>query len=188
MNYTIDEEVWKAVCGYEGIYEVSSFGRVKTCKTGMIRKQNAVKGYYLVGLSKNGVKKRISVHRLVATAFIANPEGKREVNHLDEIKTNNHISNLSWATPKENSNWGTRNERISEYVTANPVKWKNANGKNKAVYQIDIDTGEIVGRYDSVGKALEAMGSSPKSGSLSGCLTGSGGRKTYKGFKWKYAN
>lgn len=193
MNYITEKEVWKDVFGYEGLYEVSTLGRVRNSKSGRIRKQSINKGYYVVGLSKDARKKMFFVHRLVAVAFVPNPEGKREVNHLDEVKTNNKADNLGWATPKENANWGTRNKRISEYVTANPVKFNSGKGfggggKFKPVYQIDANTGEIVNRYDSVGEALIAMGSNPKSGSISSCLTEKGHRNTYKGYKWKYAN
>ena len=194
MNYNTVEEVWKDIEGYEGLYEVSSFGRVRNSKSKRIRKQNLVKGYLMIGLSKDGKKKVFSVHRLVALNFIPNPEEKPEVNHLDEIKTNNNVDNLAWATSKENSNWGTRNKKISEYVIANPVRIKGrknnnrGGGKFKPIYQIDANTGEIVNRYDSVGEALVAMGSNPKSGSISSCLSEKGHRNTYKGYKWKYAN
>lgn len=120
-----EKEEWKDVGGYEGLYKVSNHGRVWTIKRNHEKKPIVVKGYLMVSLSKNNKKKLVSVHRLVAKAFIPNLENKREVNHLDEDKQNNHVENLRWVTPKENANWGTRNKRISEYVKAHPVKRAN---------------------------------------------------------------
>lgn len=119
-------EIWKPIKDYEGYYEVSSFGRVRSVDRyveynnreihlhkGRILKQFADKGkeYLNVNLNKNGKNKRKRVNRLVAETFISNPENKTEVNHIDENKTNNHVDNLEWVTPKENSNHGTRSTR-----------------------------------------------------------------------------
>lgn len=125
MNYNTETEVWKDVQGYEGLYKVSSHGRIWNSKRNRMRTLANNKGYKMVALSKNGFKISHAVHRLVAIAFVENPENKREVNHIDEDKTNNFYLNLDWVTPKENSNWGTRNKRISEYVLANPVVRNN---------------------------------------------------------------
>ena len=106
------KEIWKDIKGYEGIYQVSNFGRIKSSYTKRILKGGKNKaGYLLVGLYKQGVLSRKSIHRLVAEAFIPNPDNKPEVNHIDENKTNNMVSNLEWMTAKENINHGTRNER-----------------------------------------------------------------------------
>ena len=113
-NYNMDNEVWKDIKGYEGLYQISNYGRVYSVKRKIVRKQKLVKGYLVVGLNKNNVAKTLSVHRLVAMHFINNEESKEEVNHIDEVKTNNHVSNLMWCTPKENSNWGSRRERLSK--------------------------------------------------------------------------
>jgi hypothetical protein len=117
-----EEEEWKEIEGYEGLYKVSNHGRVWTIKRNHEKKPVIVKGYFMVSLSKDNKKKLLAVHRLVAKAFIPNPRNKREVNHLDEDKQNNHVENLRWVTPKENANWGTRNERIAKYAKANPVR------------------------------------------------------------------
>lgn len=106
------EEIWKDVEGYEGLYQVSNFGRVKRVTTGRILKGGKDKyGYLIVNLYKNSVGSIKTIHRLVAEAFIPNPENKPQVNHVDENKTNNSLDNLEWMTAKENTNHGTRNER-----------------------------------------------------------------------------
>lgn len=127
-------EIWKDVKDYEGFYQVSNFGRVKRVTTDRILKSNMTsKGYLLVKLCKNSINSNKRIHRLVAEAFIPNSENKPYINHIDEDKTNNHASNLEWVTAKENSNHGTRNERIS-----------NAMSRSKSIPIIatNIKTGE----------------------------------------------
>lgn len=109
------KEIWKDIEGYEGLYQVNNLGRVKRVTTGRVLKGMKDKcGYLTVDLYKNGSKSKKKIHRLVAQAFISNPESKPQVNHIDENKTNNMISNLEWSTAKENTNYGTRNERLSK--------------------------------------------------------------------------
>ena len=102
-------EIWKPIKGYEGLYEVSSFGNVrkiannKTCKQKSISKRADVGGYYQVGLYRNGIRKFYRVNRLVAIAFIENPHNKPEVNHKDGNRTNNKVANLEWCTRSENA-------------------------------------------------------------------------------------
>ena len=105
------KEIWKDIKGYEGLYQVSNLGRVKSKRKIL----SPSKGEYLkVVLSKNGVEKVYTIHRLVAKAFIDNFENKPQVNHKDENKHNNVVDNLEWVTNKENMNYGTRNKRIIE--------------------------------------------------------------------------
>lgn len=114
------EEIWKDIEGYEGLYQVSNLGRVKSLNYAKQGKEKILKdrisatGYKRVNLSKSGERKTYYVHRLVAETFIPNPNGYSEVNHKDENKSNNNIDNLEWCTSKYNSNYGTRNERQSE--------------------------------------------------------------------------
>jgi len=103
-------EIWKDILGYEGDYQVSNKGRVKSFvkyPEGRILKPcNRGNGYLYINLYKNGTKKKHSIHRLVATAFIKNPENKATVNHLDSNTTNNNLENLEWATHAENTKHG----------------------------------------------------------------------------------
>ena len=107
-------EIWKDIQGYEGCYKISNFGNVMALKREyysngskrfteekILKKRNATDGYFNAALALNGKRKDIGIHRLVAMAFIANPENKLEVNHKDGIKTNNHVSNLEWSTRRE---------------------------------------------------------------------------------------
>lgn len=124
-------EEWRDIVGYEGYYQVSSLGRVRSLDRlnsrgvpliGNIMKSNSNnKWYKVVILNKNSNKKTFKIHRLVAKAFIHNPENKPFVNHKDENKNNNNVDNLEWVTPKENSNYGTRNKQISE-KNSKPIK------------------------------------------------------------------
>ncbi len=119
------EEIWENIEDYEGLYQVSNLGRIKriskaTCTfAGRILKNSRHnRGYQTVDLSKNGVWKKYTVHRLVAKAFIPNPDNKPEVNHKDSNRSNNVASNLEWATSSENSihaiNFGFQSLRRGE--------------------------------------------------------------------------
>ena len=113
------EEIWCPIKGFEGLYEVSDKGRVRSLKFGKERILKSVrmqKGYLTVGLYKNGDEKRCYVHRLVAKTFIPNPQNLPEVNHKDENKENNSVKNLEWCDQKYNINYGTRTQRISKPV------------------------------------------------------------------------
>ena len=121
------EEIWKTVV-YDGEiyenYEVSNMGRVRslnykrTGKIQVLKPSVTTHGYLLIGLRKSGKQKMCYVHRLIAYAFIPNdnPTEKIEVNHIDEVKTNNRVDNLEWCTRKQNNNYGTHNERLSKKV------------------------------------------------------------------------
>lgn len=118
-------EDWKDIKGYEGEYQISSCGRVRSLKTNRVLK--LYEGdYSRVCLCKNGVKKTWKVHRLVADAFIPNPDNLPEINHKDENKYNNCVENLEWCSKVYNNNYGTKTERTED------TKRKNRGGDASA--------------------------------------------------------
>ena len=188
------KEVWKDVVGYEGLYQVSNFGRVKSLdrivkhskdhtriQYGRIRKIHINKrdGYVYVGLHNKGEKKRYKVHRLVALAFIDNPLNKPEVNHLDECKANNNVENLEWVTRSENENWGTKTERKVHNTDYSIIAKKNS----KKVIQYDINN-NVIGEWNSLAEIYRVLGYS--TGNISSCCTGKYKRPLYNCF-WRYA-
>ena len=107
-------EVWKPIEGYEDKYLISNTGKVKSLYRNIILKPKTDKdGYKEVSLHKNGKSKTKKIHRLVAYAFIPNPNNLPQVNHKNENKENNHVENLEWCTSEYNNNYGTHNERAS---------------------------------------------------------------------------
>lgn len=112
-------ETWKPINGYEGNYEVSNFGNVRTLRRqgshgGLLKQQLTRKGYLAVSLCRNNHYKRLAVHRLVAITFISNPMNYPCVNHKDENKLNNCVDNLEWCTYQYNNSYGTCRQRTSE--------------------------------------------------------------------------
>ena len=103
-------EVWKDVIGYEGLYQVSNLGNVKTCKEKILKKSFTIELYHRVNLlnGSENKSKNFRVHRLVAMAFIENLENKETVNHIDGNKQNNNVENLEWATRKEQTQHALR--------------------------------------------------------------------------------
>lgn len=112
-------EIWKDIPGYEGLYQVSDYGRVRSLnynKTGLVKElsMEITAGYYRVVLYKNGKRKKVFVHRLVVITFIGPIPRGMVVNHINENRSDNRVSNLEIVTYKQNNNHGTRNERISK--------------------------------------------------------------------------
>ena len=113
-------EEWKAVPGYEGLYEVSNKGNVRNVRRNKLLRLSKTKyGYIQVYLYKNGIKTGLTVHRLVAEAFLPNPNNLPQVNHKDEDKTNNNVDNLEWCDAKYNMNFGTARIRAKETAIKN---------------------------------------------------------------------
>ena len=169
-------ELWKDIKGYEGLYKVSNLGEIKAINkfyrhTEKILKQATRKdGYKQIGLFKNGKGKNFYVHRLVAQAFIPNPNNLPQVNHKDENKTNNCIDNLEWCTIKYNNNYGTLIERQ-----------RKAKNRVKGVIQLKLD-GSYINKFYSISEASRETGVTRTS--IGECCRGE--RKQTGGYKWKY--
>ena len=164
------EEYWKDKKDYEGHYQVSNFGKVKSIKFGKekILKLNKDKdGYLQVTLCKNNIKKVYKVHRLVAEAFIDNPDNLPCVNHKDENKLNNNVNNLEWCDRLYNVRYGTGIERRSKK-------------RSKTVLQYDLN-GNLIKEWISVN---DAGRNGYSQGNVAACCRGE--RKTHKGFRWSY--
>lgn len=167
-------EVWKDVKGYEGLYQVSNLGRVKSIKRDLVmvphKRQHGYLGVQLHG--KGGHPKRnfktFSVHRLVAEAFVPNPGNKPEVNHINEDKTDNRAENLEWATRVENCNHGTRNRRcgdanINNPKTSTPVKQYTLDGEYIATYPSIHEASRQTGAFiDNIWRACNGVYSQSK--------------------------
>jgi hypothetical protein len=106
-------EIWVDIKGYEGQYQVSNTGYVKSVKRNRILKATNIKGYLQISLSSQGKIKKCLIHRLVAEAFIPNLENFPQVNHKDENTMNNSVENLEWCTVEYNANYGRHNSKIS---------------------------------------------------------------------------
>lgn len=160
-------EWWKPVAGYEGIYWISSWGRVKNRHGRILRNIIHKNGYLFVSLYKNGKGKHFFVHRLVAEAFIPNPNNYPIINHKDETRSNNFADNLEWCDHTYNMNYGTAQQR-------------KADKRSKPVYQYDLQ-GNLI-------KCWNSFSECDKYGFFHSlivkcCL---GERKTHKGYKWSY--
>lgn len=108
------KEIWKVIEGFEGKYEVSNLGNIKSNHGhSKLLKGGIDRGYRYVDFQYKGIYKRYQVHRLVATYFLPNPNNLPEVNHKDENKLNNSVDNLEWCSKKYNLNYGSRNSNIS---------------------------------------------------------------------------
>lgn len=168
----IEDETFVSIEGYEGLYEISNKGRVKSCKRKdfYLKPNDDSHGYLFVNLSKGGKVTHAKIHRLVALHFIDNPNNYRDVNHIDEDKYNNSHSNLEWVTHKDNINHGTRNLRAN-------------NTRSKEVLQLTKDD-KIIASYKN-GYEAQAV-TEIKESSISACCRGK--RKTAGGFKWRFVH
>lgn len=171
------EEIWKDIEGYENLYMVSSLGRVKSLNYNHTGKEKILKygkrpnGYLITTLMKNGIRKDIYIHRLVAQTFIPNPDNKPCVDHIDTNFLNNKAENLRWCTQKEN---------VNNPLSIEKIKGKN-NYKAKPILQFTLN-GEFVRRWDCIMDASRELGCSY--GNISSCCRGS--RNKSYGYKWGY--
>ena len=165
-NYT--DEQWLDIEGYEGIYQISNYGRVKSFhrnKERLLTPSPNRDGYLIVHLCNGGTKRTCRVNRLVAEAFCDNPNGYNEVNHLDENRQNNHYTNLVWVTHQENMQHSANNRKGKQAFKKKPVRC--------------LETNTV---YESVKAAAFAVDGKPSG--LSACLNGA--RNTHRGYHWEF--
>lgn len=175
------EEVWKPIIGYEGLYKISSLGRVMSHfkllsvpeSKGIVKLGKNKHGYLQIYLTKDGKAKYHAVHRLVAKAFIPNPQNMPFVNHLNEIKDDNRACNLEWCDAKYNTNYGTCIERRAN-------RQRNNHG-SKSVEQLTMDC-ELLNVYPSIMEASRITGVPARAI----CATCKGYQHSAYGYKWKY--
>lgn len=185
------EETWEKIEGYE--YEVSSTGKVRSLdritrhtyggtakRVSKILSPNTVDGYHIVILCKNGINKSMRVHRLVAQAFIPNPDNKPQVNHKNSIRTDNRVENLEWCTCQENIIHGYK------YGSIKPTEpWKGKFGKDhhasKVILQMD-DFGNVIEEHIGICEAARKTGL--QQSNISKCCLGI--KKHSGGYVWKY--
>lgn len=189
------EEVWKDVVGYEGLYQVSNLGRVKSVDRTILRSSTPQKvkgkiisqetqntGYKIVNLWNKKNRKAFLVHRLVAEAFLNKQDGKDVIDHINGIRDDNRVVNLRWCTQKENSNYPIARHK---YLSANKKRIENIRSFHKKnslkVYQLSID-GIIIKKWDSVKQASDKLGILT-SGIYAACVNV---KNTAGGYKWKY--
>lgn len=175
----MENEIWEPISGYEGLYEVSNLGRVKSLGKLLyninkntynfyayerILRPSTNKGYLQVNLSKNGILKCFRVHKLVAMAYIPNPNNYLQINHKNEIRNDNRAENLEWCNSKYNNNYGNRNTKLSKRV---------------AQYTKD---NVFVNEFKSCIEVEKQLGFS--NAHISKCCLGK--RKSAYGYHWKY--
>lgn len=164
------EEIWRPVVGYENLYSVSNYGKVYSfIKNRVLSAKSNGRGYLQIELTKDKKQKMHYVHRLVAQAFLDNPNNLPEVNHKDENAQNNCVCNLEWCSTKYNLSYGTRVERMIKHC-------------KKAVEQIDM-SGNVVMVFESLADAERKYGYNHAN--VSNCCNGK--LDTAYGYRWRFA-
>ena len=201
------KEEWKDIEGYEGLYQVSNTGKVKSlgngkstnkdnCRERILKASTNNSGYQYVGLSKEGKNNRYAVHRLVATAFLENPKNLPVVNHKNEVKTDNCVQNLEWCSRSYNLTYNGRAKKVAEKI-AEKVSEKlkgrkfseehkkklSESRKRKPVYSINKKSGLII-YWESIKEAEKQTGID--NSSIIRCCKGR--QKSAGGFYWHYVD
>lgn len=178
-------EIWKPVKGYEGLYEVSNFGNVlslnwkNTGKQKLLFLKRHTDGYRQVQLFKHGNSRMVCVHRLVAEAFIPNPNGLPQVNHIDYDRANNRVSNLEWCDQSYNMKHSWLNKNRKQRTS---WRRKNRPGMSENIIQFS-KSGETVRRWESCIAIKHELGYNQTS--IWECCDGK--RKSAYGYLWRYA-
>lgn len=179
------KEVWKDIDGYEGLYQISNFGKIKSFykKERILKVTENSRGYLRITLKKNGKSRRFFIHRLVAENFINKPEGKDIVNHLDCNPYNNRADNLEWTTFKGNTKYMQklgRNRRTAQWLKRLSVTQRKINGKR--VQGISINNTRVLN--------YETVNDTKLDGFQPSCVSQCCNRKrlTHKGYVWRFVN
>lgn len=190
-NLQSQPEIFKPIFGFEGAYEISTYGRIKSLERNVLKKNGTLHytisefimkahitwgGYSRISLFKNSKYFKYPIHRLVAIHFIPNPIGYDQINHIDGNKQNNHIENLEWCNASQNHNH--RYKTLGHIAPRTGVI--NDAFSSKPVVQLNLNN-ELVNIYPSIG---EAVRSGYNRGHVSECCNGK--RKTHKNSKWQY--
>lgn len=167
-------EEWRDIMGFIGVYQVSNYGRIRSCaKAGyykIMKPHATTNGYLIVGLSNNGIRRHYSVHRIVAAAFIPNPYDFPCVNHKDENKQNNRVENLEWCTILYNNMYSDRMERVQSK-------------RRRPIIQYDL-SGKPIAKYSCVREASEKTGISQNA--IYTFCYGKYYKDSLRGYKWAF--
>ena len=178
----MQNEIWKKIENYDNYY-ISNRGNVLNIYEKAIKRNSKEKGiafkilkpikdtngYYCVSLYKNKSFKNYKIHRLVAEAFIPNKRNYNQINHKDENKSNNQVENLEWCNSKYNNNYGSRKNRASKKMNISVSRFDNE--------------GKLIKKYDSI-QSVKKDGFDPSK--VCSICKNKYGRKTHKGYIWKY--
>lgn len=176
-------EIFKDIPGYEGIYQVSNLGRVRSLnfrRSGNEKIMNTTvghDGYSRVSLFKNYIRKKYTVHRLIALVFIPNPDNKPCIDHINGNRSDNRVDNLRWCTNKENMNFSLVRKHLSDSLLNHPKK-------SKPIFQIDKVTGDIINMFPSAMEASRQTGITNRA--ISRCAKGDKGYSHSGGYIWRY--
>lgn len=176
----MEEEIWKDVVGFEGKYQVSNLGNVrslyKRSYLKLLKKGKTPNGYLTAALYKDNKMCHKIINKLVAEAFIPNPKNLPQTNHKNEIKTDNRVSNLEWCTAKYNTNYGNRNKKISKKVRATLTKLRSRPVRC-------IETGEVF-----ISMRCAARHINDHEGTISNICNHKPSFLTAGGYHWEYAD
>lgn len=195
LHISINGEEWREIEEFDGLYLISNFGRIFNVRRGEIKKTSDPKlhrGYEIARFSINRKNYVRQVHRLVAIAFIPNPNNLPQVNHKDEVRNNNNVNNLEWCTGKYNCNYGSRNKKLSErniglkkginITDKHKLNISINSPRNRAVFQYNLD-GEFVACFRSTREAARVNGFKSQ-----GPISQNANRKLKQAYKyiWRY--